>query len=280
MGHSRFEGGLLSGQAVSPEKLEWRADRSLSRQPSASGISRVRPATRSCVLDAGEVSVDLAGDVALEDAHDLRFGASFEQAPFDVGARAWIRTHAGEHDAPQGVVGKAVAAAVEPVADRLARRGVDRGDPAEVRERGLRGDPFGVVAGGDEEQGSGVDTDAGEIEQARGGRLDESGELVAEAGAVGVDVEHTAPEGLHRQLGGVYDGVTVRIRTQCAGITREAADRDAAEPFPQVIGRAEAKVAKLVEAFDTGIASGTVGDEQRPDRFHVAIRGLGHTVGR
>jgi len=36
---------------------------------------------------------------------------------------------------------------------------------------------------------------------------------------------------------------------------------------------------ELVEAFDAGVASGAVGDEQRPDRFHVAIGGLRHTVG-
>ena len=84
-------------------------------------------------------------------------------ASFDVGAGAWVRAHAGEHDAPQGVVGLPVAAAVEPVTDRLAGRGVDRGDPAEVSEGGLGGDPFGVVAGGDEQQGGGVDADTVEV---------------------------------------------------------------------------------------------------------------------
>ena len=94
--------------------VEWRADRSLSRQPSASGHSRARPAAPIVALHAGEVAVHLVGDVALEDADDLGFGAAFEAASFDVGAGAWVRAHAGEHDAPQGVVGL-------PVAPRLSR---------------------------------------------------------------------------------------------------------------------------------------------------------------
>ena len=57
-----------------------------------------------------------------------RFGASFGEAARDVGAGAFVGAHAGEHDPPQGVVGLAVAAAVEPVAGRSCptRRGSGR----------------------------------------------------------------------------------------------------------------------------------------------------------
>ena len=37
-------------------------------------------------------------------------------------------------------------------------------------------------------------------------------------------------------------------------------------------------MAELVEALDAGVAPGAEGDEQRPDRFHVAVGGLRHTV--
>ena len=100
--------------------MEWRADRSFAGQPVASGHSWVRPATPIVALWAWEVSVDLAGDVALEDAHDLALAAPFEGAPFDVGAGARVRAHASEHDPPQGVVGLPVAAPVEPVTGHLA----------------------------------------------------------------------------------------------------------------------------------------------------------------
>ena len=123
--------------------------------------------------DAWEVAVDLAGDVTLEDTHDLRLALAFESAPLDVGAGARVRAHAGEHDAPQGMVGLTVAAPVESMADRLAGRGVDRGDPAEVGEGGFGGDPLGVVTGGDEQQRGGVDADTVEGEEARRGGPDE-----------------------------------------------------------------------------------------------------------
>ena len=41
-------------------------------------------------LGAWEVAVDLAGDVALEDAHDLAFAASLDGAALDVGAGARV----------------------------------------------------------------------------------------------------------------------------------------------------------------------------------------------
>ena len=97
-----------------------------------------------------------------------------------------------------------------------------------------------------------------------------------EAGAVGVDVEDAAAEGVHRQLGGVHDGVTVGFGRSAAAWRGEAVDGDATEPFPQLIGGAEAEMAELVETLDARVASGAVGDEQHPDRFHVAVGGLGH----
>ena len=90
------------------------------------------------------------------------------------------------------------------MADGLAGRGVDRGDPAEVREGGLGADPLGVVAGGDEQQGGGVDADTMQAEQTRRRRFDEASEFAVEAGAVGVDVEHAVTKGLHGQLGGIH----------------------------------------------------------------------------
>jgi len=57
---------------------------------------------------------------------------------------------ADEDDAVERGVGLAVAAAVEAVADRLARGGWDRGGAAEHREGGLGAKPVRVVAGGDQ----------------------------------------------------------------------------------------------------------------------------------
>jgi hypothetical protein len=48
-----------------------------------------------------------------------------------------VAAHADQGDAPQGVVGVAVAAAVEAMAVGAAREGRDRRGAAQVREGGL-----------------------------------------------------------------------------------------------------------------------------------------------
>ena len=126
------------------------------------------------------MAVDLARDVALEDAHDLRLGASVGEAAFDVGAGARIGAHAGEHDAPQSVIRLAVAAAVESMADGLAGRGVDRGDPAEVGEGASEVIRSALSPAATSSSGGGVHADAGQLEQARSGRPNEVGELTVE----------------------------------------------------------------------------------------------------
>ena len=63
-----------------------------------------------------QLAVDLAGDVTLEAADDLRLGLSFGGAALGVGAGGRVRAQAGEHDPPQGMVGLAVTAGAEPVA--------------------------------------------------------------------------------------------------------------------------------------------------------------------
>lgn len=54
----------------------------------------------------------------------------------------------------------AVAGAVEPVPVGLAGRGGDRRDAAEMRERGLAAQPFGVVAGRGQQPAGDVGPDA------------------------------------------------------------------------------------------------------------------------
>jgi hypothetical protein len=121
-----------------------------------SGSSWARPAAADPL--AGEVSVGLAGDVTLEDADDLGSRPSFVEATGDVGAGAGIGTEAGEHDAPQGMVGLAVPASVEPVpAGDLSGGGLERGDTAQMRPGRFAAHSLGIVAGGDTEDG-GVST--------------------------------------------------------------------------------------------------------------------------
>ena len=188
-----------------------------------------------------------------------RFGASFGGASFDVGAGARVGAHAGEHDPPQGMVGLAVAAAVEPVAGRLAGRGVDRGDAAEVREGGFGGD---AVRRCRRRRRAGSRR-CGCRRRRASSRL---GAVACTSGAssrvealgVGVDVDDAAAEGVHGQLGGVHDGVTAAVGSQRRRGRERGLDGNATEPFPQLIGCGEAEMAELVEALDAHVAPGAV----------------------
>ena len=89
----------------------------------------------------------LSCDVTLETTDDVALRFALRQAALHVGNSArFVLAEAGDHDPPDGVVGLAVAAAVEPVTvvDLAGHRG-HGGDPAQHRPFGFGGDPFRVT---------------------------------------------------------------------------------------------------------------------------------------
>jgi hypothetical protein len=58
---------------------------------------------------------DLAGDVTLEAANDLRLGLALGRTALDVSTGSRVRAHPGEHDPLQGMVSLPVTARVKPV---------------------------------------------------------------------------------------------------------------------------------------------------------------------
>src|SRR5271169_1761183 len=79
------------------------------------------PGSGALAVGGAEVAVDLAGDVTLQAADDLFLRQALFTAPLDVGPRRGVGAHPGDHDPPQGMVGLAVAAGVEPVAGDFPR---------------------------------------------------------------------------------------------------------------------------------------------------------------
>ena len=73
-----------------------------------------------------EEAVEVAGEVALEAAVCFASAFTFLEAPLDVGDRCGVRSPSGDEDHVQCTVESAIAAAIEAVADRLARGGGDR----------------------------------------------------------------------------------------------------------------------------------------------------------
>jgi hypothetical protein len=79
------------------------------------------------------VSVELAGDLALEASSDAASAESLSGAAGDVVAGAFIVSHPGAGDRVERAVELAVAAAVEPVFVPVARGDLERTHTAEFR---------------------------------------------------------------------------------------------------------------------------------------------------
>src|SRR6266566_8097166 len=114
-----------------------------------------------------EEAVEAAGEVALEAAGCFASGFSFLQPSFDVGDGGGVGAFAGDEDHVECAVEFAVAASVEPVADRLPGGGGDRGCAGEACEGGFGGDPS-LVRPGEHQLCGRMRSDAGLLEQLRG----------------------------------------------------------------------------------------------------------------
>jgi hypothetical protein len=114
----------------------------------------------------------------------------------------------------QRAVRVAVAAFVEPMTfHALARRSGQRRDAAQVRERSLRAQPLGVVAGGDQQLSGGLHADAELRDERWCSPVHERAEVGVEFGDLGDQFEVAAGELLERQLGRRLDGAELGAGT-------------------------------------------------------------------
>lgn len=145
------------------------------------------------------MSIDLAGDVALQDADDFALGAPLLHSALEIGFRVRVVGDPHHDDAPQCAVGLAVTATVETMSCDPARGRLDGRHAAEMGPGRLRPQPIGVVAGSDEQGGGRVRSDASQRQQlGRGGEEEGPDELV-EAGDF--DVEEPDSMGQARDRG-------------------------------------------------------------------------------
>ena len=101
--------------------------------------------------------VDLSRKEAFQAPDDLAFGSALGGASGDVVAGGLVESHADDDGAREGGVAVAVAASIEAVpAGGHPGRGRDRARAAELRERGFRTNPVGVIAEDNQQLGRGV----------------------------------------------------------------------------------------------------------------------------
>ena len=124
-----------------------------------------------------EVVVDLSGDGALETAHDVELGQALVGAPLHIDLGGLMAVHTDQGDAPQGMVGVAIATPVKAVTIGPPRGGGQRGHATQPREGGLAAQPPRVVPSGHQQLPSGVQANAGQGQQRWRGRADQLGEL-------------------------------------------------------------------------------------------------------
>src|SRR3954468_2517956 len=107
--------------------------------------------SRLCRCEVGQNGgVDLSDDVAFQATHDVLLGQSLGGSSGDVGACRFVVAHARDNSHIERSVGRAVAAAVEPVPIGATRARGDRRRSAQVGERSLAALTFRIVAGGDQ----------------------------------------------------------------------------------------------------------------------------------
>ncbi len=123
-----------------------------------------------------ELSVELVGDVALDEAASFSSGLALADASLDVGLGRWVAAFAGDRDGVQGLVEGAVAVTVKSVTLVGAAARVEGADAGQSGESAR----FVPVLGGpaDEDLGCGQRTDADLVEEVRSEVGDEVSDLV------------------------------------------------------------------------------------------------------
>jgi hypothetical protein len=217
----------------------------------------------------GQEWVELPDEVALEAAQDLRRAPSLGGAARGVGHRRGVPAQPPDGEEVQGAVGLAVTAPVQAVADGLARGGRDRGDAAQVREGPLAAQPLGVVAGGHQQRGGGVGSDALDGDEVRSGL----GHQVAEVGVERVDLGGQLPvpdrDRLQGDLGRRRRGAR-SAWPEPGGGRDQPGHAEPAQRRPQVVRCGHDQGVELVGGLGARLHRRAAGGVQRPDALDRA----------
>src|SRR5829696_525182 len=124
-------------------------DGPVSAPLSVSGVGAGRQFLLAHPWEDGE---HLPGHIALQAADDFLLGLALADPAGEVVLGRLVVAQPGHHDSVERCVGLAVPTPIQPMPLGLARGGLDRGGPAQHRERRIRAEPIGVVPGGDQQR--------------------------------------------------------------------------------------------------------------------------------
>ena len=195
------------------------------------------------------------------------FGLALERASCDVGLGARVAGHAHENDAPQGVVGLSIAAAVEPVTGHLAGGGLDGAGAAQSSEGGFGAHALRVVAGGDQQRGGDFGADAVGGEQGRVDGGAKHSKLGVEFVDLGAELQVPTRQGAQGELGGL-----ARVCRIPGPEARAAGDAlvgvEVPQPGSKLVGGGDDQVADLVGGLCAGLDRRAAREAQHPHALH------------
>jgi hypothetical protein len=171
------------------------------------------------------------------------------------------------------MVGLAVTAGVEPVADGLAGGWRDRGGAAQVRPGGLGAEPARVIPRGDEQQRRGVRADSVEGQQAGGAGGHERDDELVQALQLAVQ-ELRAPSQLAQRNPGGVAGDVAGTGPQRRQPGHQRSRGVLGEAGSQVIGAGQDQGPGLVDRLGAFTCGAALGDHQRADRLDGTVAAL------
>ena len=151
--------------------------------------------------------------------------------------------------------------------------------PQRAAKDGFAVEAVGVVAGGDEECGGGVGSDAVGGEQGEVSGSAQGAEFAVEGGDLGAEGLVAPGEAAQRPFGGADERVGGGVGAQAgAGVDEDAAAQTSELVFERLGDRDEQAV-DLVVRLSAGLERGAARDGEHADRLDGAVVGFGHSGG-
>ena len=135
-----------------------------------------------------------------------------------------------------------------------------------------------VVAGGDEQHGGGVDSDAVDVQQLGCGGFDERSDLLVDRGELGVEGVDPAGQDHRRGLRSLQGDITAGAWAELGGLVDQLCCGQPTQPCAQLVGCGEHQMAELNDRADPRRARRSLGDQQRPQRLGMRVTRLGATL--